>query len=429
VPKIAISYRRADTEVIAGRIRDRLAARYGDDAVFMDIDNIPFGKDFRVHIREVIVQSDILLVIVGPRWLGASRSRSRRIDDETDFVRLEVETALSNTVSIIPVLVGAARMPQPAQLPESLKNFVFLNAAPVDTGRDFHQHMERLIRGIDEIPDRPATSPATSGSRNEVASAAAPASASRDADADMADFAVFRDALSAPEMVVLPAGEFLMGSPEGEEGRYPNEGPQHRVAFGRRFAIGKYPVTFDEYDRFCEATGRGKPSDEGWDRGRWPVINVSRQDARDYIAWLSHETGRAYRLPSEAEWEDACRAGTTTRYSVGDAIMPSHANYGELGSRRTSGIDFHLANPWGLHDMHGNVWEWIEDDWHENYQGAPGDGSAWKDTEAGRAERLCVLRGGSWGNDSGLCRSAFRRRSDCGLREAYTGFRVARTLS
>ena len=146
MPKIAISYRRADTEVMAGRIRDRLAARYGEDAVFMDIDNIPFGKDFRVHISEAIVQSDVLLVVIGPRWLGASRGGSRKIDDETDFVRLEVETALSNVVPIIPVLAGSARMPQRAQLPESLKDFAFLNAAPVDTGRDFHQHMERLTR-------------------------------------------------------------------------------------------------------------------------------------------------------------------------------------------------------------------------------------------------------------------------------------------
>src|SRR5262245_32676419 len=132
---------------MAGRIRDRLAARYGDDAVFMDIDNIPFGKDFRVHISEAIVQSDVLLVIVGPRWLGAGRGGNRRIDEETDFVRLEVETALSNAVPIIPVLAGSGRMPQLSQLPESLKNFAFLNAATVATGRDFHQHVERLIRG------------------------------------------------------------------------------------------------------------------------------------------------------------------------------------------------------------------------------------------------------------------------------------------
>src|SRR6516165_3821621 len=202
---------------MAGRIRDRLADRYGDESIFMDIDNIPFGKDFRVHISEAIVQSEILLVIVGQRWLGAGRGGNRRIDDETDFVRLEVETALSNGIPIIPVLVGSARMPQPVQLPESLKNFAFLHAAPVDTGRDFHQHMERLIRGIDQIPDRRATGPATTGSRDEVASAAAPANANGDAGADKADLSVFRDAPFAPQLVVIPAGEFMMGSTKEEQ--------------------------------------------------------------------------------------------------------------------------------------------------------------------------------------------------------------------
>jgi hypothetical protein len=267
VPKIAISYRRADTEVMTGRIRDRLADRYGEDAVFMDIDNIPFGKDFRVHISEAIVQSDILLVIVGQRWLGAGRGGTRRIDDETDFVRLEVETAISNAIPIIPVLVGSARMPQPAQLPESLKNFAFLNAAPVATGRDFRQHIERLIRGIDQVPDRPATDPATTESRNEVASAATPTSASRDADADKADLGVFRDAPFAPELIAIPAGEFMMGSTEEEEERFEDEGPQHHVTIAQRFAIGRYPVTFDEYDRFCEAKQRETPGDEGWGAG------------------------------------------------------------------------------------------------------------------------------------------------------------------
>jgi len=394
----------------------------------MDIDNIPFGKDFRVHISEAIVESDILLVIVGRGWLGA-RAGNRRIDDETDFVRLEVETALSNAIPIIPVLVGSARMPQPAQLPESLKNFAFLNAAPVDTGRDFHQHVERLIRGIDQIPDRRATSPAPRGSRNEVASAAAPASASRDADADRADLEVFRDALFAPELVVIPAGQFIMGSPEGEEGRYGNEGPQHRVAIGQRFAIGRYPVTFDEYDRFCEAKGQKMPEDGGWSRGRRPAINVSCDDAEAYIAWLSQETGQAYRLPSEAEWEYACRAGTTTRYWFGDAMTPDNANYNDSGLGRTSEVGAYPANPWGLHDMHGNVWEWVEDDWHENYRGAPADGSVWKETKTGSDPRLCVLRGGSWVVFSGVCRSAFRVRVDSVGRGDLIGFRVARTLS
>src|SRR5262249_9752714 len=139
-----------------------------------------------------------------------------------------------------------------------------------------------------------------------------------------------------------------------------------------------------------------------------------------YVAWLSQETGRAYRLPSEAEWEYACRAGTTTRYSFGDAITPKKANYGDLGFARTSKVDSYPAkpsgrtsevgsypaNPWGLYDMHGNVW--VEDDWHESYQGAPSDGSAWKDASSRQNPPLCVLRGGSGTYDSRSCRSACR---------------------
>jgi formylglycine-generating enzyme required for sulfatase activity len=430
VPKIAISYRRADTEVMAGRIRDRLADRYGENAVFMDIDNIPFGKDFRVHISEAIVQSDVLLVIVGQRWLGAGRGGARRMDEETDFVRLEVETAMKNAVPIIPVLVGSARMPQPAQLPESLKNFAFLNAAPVDTGRDFREHMERLIRSIDQIwPDRGARSAAASGSRDEVAPPTGPAQGDRDGDPSRLDLSVFSDAAFAPELVVIPAGDFTMGSAEDEKGRSEHEGPQHRVTIARRFAIGRYPVTFDEYDRFCEATGREKPADATWGRGRRPVINVGWDHAQAYIAWLSRETGPAYRLPSEAEWEYACRAGTTTRYSFGDAITTSDANCTDSGLGRTSEVGAYPPNRWGLHDMHGNVFEWIEDDWQEDYRAAPVDGSAWKDPETSTSWHMCVLRGGSWNFVSGLCRSACRVGLHSEVLENNIGFRVVRTLS
>jgi uncharacterized protein len=149
--KIIISYRRSDSDVFAGRIRDRIASRYGDASVFMDIDDIPFGKDFRQHIKEALTESDVVVVIIGPRWLGAGKSGGARIQDEIDPVRIEVETALQHGIPIIPVLVGDTKMPKPTQLPEALKNFAFINAAPVDTGRDFHPHMERLLREIDRI--------------------------------------------------------------------------------------------------------------------------------------------------------------------------------------------------------------------------------------------------------------------------------------
>jgi formylglycine-generating enzyme required for sulfatase activity len=147
----------------------------------------------------------------------------------------------------------------------------------------------------------------------------------------ISDLAVFRDidAPWCPEMMALPVGEFLMGSPKDEGGRASDEGPLHRVMIGRRCAIGRYPVTFDEYDHFCAATTRDKPADAGWGRSRRPVIDISWWGAVTYCKWLANETGQPYRLPSEAEWEYACRAGTTSRYAFGDAITPKDANYVE----------------------------------------------------------------------------------------------------
>jgi formylglycine-generating enzyme required for sulfatase activity len=248
-------------------------------------------------------------------------------------------------------------------------------------------------------------------------------------DSQLSDLAVFHDAPFAPELIVIPAGEFVMGSTEEEEGGFEDERPQHRVTIAQRFAIGRYPVTFAEYDLFCEAVGRRQVSDQGWGRGRRPVINVSWLDAHAYIRWLSQETGRAYRLPSEAEWEYACRAGTTARCSFGDVISPEHANYVHSRLGRTSEGGAYRANPWGLHDMPGNVQEWVEDDWHENYQGAPTDGSAWKDLGTSSNPRRCVLRGGSWNLDPRGSRSAFRDGGPYDTSGWDAGFRVARTLS
>lgn len=151
MPKIIVSYRRSDSQAIAGRIFDRLSSRYGDDSVFMDIDNIPFGIDFRTHIKTALAQSDLVVAVIGPRWAGATGDGHQRIDEESDPVRVEVESALRSGVPVLPVLVDGATMPSEKQLPEGLKDLAFINAAPVDTGRDFRQHMDRLIRSIDGI--------------------------------------------------------------------------------------------------------------------------------------------------------------------------------------------------------------------------------------------------------------------------------------
>jgi len=158
MPNIIVSYRRADSDAIAGRIRDKLADHYGADAVFMDIDSIPFGIDFRDHVKEALLRNDLLIAIIGPKWLGPAKGRRARIHDEDDPVRLEIEAALHRGIPVVPVLVGRSTIPRPADLPESLRDLSFRNAAEVDAGRDFHQHMERLIRSIDrdivQLPGR-----------------------------------------------------------------------------------------------------------------------------------------------------------------------------------------------------------------------------------------------------------------------------------
>ena len=185
-------------------------------------------------------------------------------------------------------------------------------------------------------------------------------------------------------MVVVPAGSFMMGSSERELGRDSDEGPQHKVTIAEPFAVGKYEVTFDEWEA-CVASGgcdSYKPKDQGWGRGPRPVINVSWNDAIAYVEWLSAKVGKPYRLPSEAEWEYAARAGTTTRYWWGDEITIENANYGR-NVGKTTDVGSYPPNRWGLYDMQGNVWEWTEDCYHDSYKVAPEDGSAWMNGDCG----------------------------------------------
>ena len=241
---------------------------------------------------------------------------------------------------------------------------------------------------------------------------------------------VGRDCPECPEMVVVPAGSFMMGSPSHEQGRRAKEGPVHEVRISAPFAVGVYEVTFAEWDACLAAGGCGhRPIDGGWGRGDRPVIYVSWEDAKGYVQWLSRRTGKEYRLPSEAEWEYAARAGTETAYSWGDAIGVNLANCGGCGSQwdgsKTAPVGSFGANAWGLHDMHGNVYEWVEDCWNGSYRGAPSDGSAWLSGDC--SER--VLRGGSWIDEPAALRAAYRFTSPTGDRSLVSGFRVARTLT
>ena len=252
---------------------------------------------------------------------------------------------------------------------------------------------------------------------------------------------VFRDCAECPQMVVVPAGSFLMGSPESEEERDDDEGPQRQVTIREPFAVGAYEVTVAEYREFISAAGRdggtdcvifaegevnleGSWRDPGFEQtGRDPVVCVSWKDAQAYVRWLSLKTGEEYRLLSEAEWEYSVRAGSQTRYSFGDEITPSDANYGRnIG--KTQPVGSYRANGYGLHDMHGNAWEWVRDCWNDSYAGAPNNGGAWERGDCSPRD----LRGGSWVDGSRYLRSANRDRDQTVYRISLNGFRVARTL-
>lgn len=241
---------------------------------------------------------------------------------------------------------------------------------------------------------------------------------------------VFRDTLKdgskGPEMVVIPAGKFKMGDIQGTGDK--SEKPVHEVTIQHAFAVGKYDVTFAEYDAFAQATKRKKTDDKGWGRGSRPVINVSWKDAVDYAEWLSEQTGKSYRLPSEAEWEYVARAGTETDYWWGKAIGKNQANCKGCGSRwdgkQTAPAGSFQSNLYGVYDTVGNVYEWVEDCWNDNYSGAPVDGAAWTSAKCDGH----VVRGGSWNNYPHNLRSANRYGLDSDEAYNYLGFRLARDM-
>ena len=274
---------------------------------------------------------------------------------------------------------------------------------------------------------------------------------------------VLRDCPDCPEMIVMPGGTFTMGSPSGELARYDVEGPQHDVRVAP-FALGKYEVTRGEWGAFVRESGYQQPEtcddefERDWRRAgfpqtdRHPVVCVSWKDAHAYVEWLSRKTAKTYRLPSEAEWEYAARAGSKIAYYWGDdprqgcryengfdvtsqrTLKPRPADFAtqafncDDGFVHTAPVGSFAANPFGLHDMLGNVAEWVEDCWHSNYSGAPTDAAAW--TSGGDCGRR-VIRGGSWDGAPRSLRVAVRREDSVAFgrdRHSVMGFRLARSL-
>ncbi len=329
--------------------------------------------------------------------------------------------------------VAPARAPTPIAAPAILVGIGVVLAATllgllyyVDSGRK--RAALSPTSGVSQVEPAPSIAPSTNPlltgpgeplitGGQEMASSGQPGS----------EFADCADA--CPVMTVIPAGKFTMGSPAKEPGRGPDEGPQREVTIAEPFAVAKYEATFAEWDACVAASACPQVKDE-WGRGQMPVINVSWDEAKQYVRWLSRKTGKAYRLLTEAEWEYAARAGTKTAYFWGDKVDKGNANCNRCGSqwdyKQAAPVGSFKPNAFGLHDMHGNVWEWVEDSWKATYDGAPRDGSA--RLEVGDPSER-VVRGGSWGGIPLQLRAAYRSRDANDHRGYILGFRVARTLT
>lgn len=445
--KIFISYRRDDSAAYAGRLYDRLVSHFGRAHVFMDIDQIEPGEVFDQVIKDKLAAVQVAVVLIGERWLDiADASEQRRLDNPDDWVRLEITTLLERNIRVIPVLVGAATMPKSTQLPECMIPLTRRHALEIASHPRFHTDADKLIKALEKVvgalslePPKVPEKPEKPGFLRFAVIAGVigivliaggylivmpPKTIPIQSATEQLKVAVIE-----PEMVHIPPGKFLMGSPGTELGRGSDESPQHEVTITYAFEISKYEVTFEEYDAFAQATNHKLPSDSGWGRGKRPVINVTFHDAQEYVQWFSKQTGKKYRLPTEAEWEYAARAGTQTRYWWGDYIGYNNANCNgcssEWGGKQTAPVGLFKANAFGLYDTAGNVWEWTQDCWHDHYDNAPTDGSVWLEKDHGNCTRR-VARGGSWLNDPRLLRSADRLRLSAGDALNGLGFRIAR---
>ena len=375
---VFISYRRIDSEQeVVGRIYDRLVETFGTRAIFRDICSIPPSRDFREVIINGVGGCRVLLAVIGPDWLTVRvrDGSGRRLDQPEDFVRLEIESALNRGIPVLPVRVRGATMPGEKDLPSAIQRLAFCQAIKVRSGSDFDKNMMGLIEFIRPLLNR-----------------------------EDLDNGIFLD------MVSIPGGSFMMGSDER-----PDTKPIHRVTFSPfyrenypAFYMGKYPVTQEQWRAIAQLPKIRidlalDPSYFGGNKNN-PVDSVTWDMAMEFCDRLSRKTGKDYRLPSEAEWEYACRAKTTTRFHFGDDPDPSMANFGgTLG--RTSSVGGFPSNGFGLHDMHGNVWEWCRDDWHDDYKDkdCPTNGSPWLNNNNSQEQRKSLIRGGSWSDGLGSC--------------------------
>jgi formylglycine-generating enzyme required for sulfatase activity len=368
--KIFISYRRDDSASDSGRIDDKLAPHYGRANVFKDVDTIPLGVDFRQVLTTEVAKCDVMLVVIGRQWVSVIDERGkRRLDNPSDFVRIEVEAALARNIPVIPVLMQNVPMPQERNLPASLAPLAFRNSIAIRSDPYFHQDMDLLIRRLDSLFNSIAPLPTASHSAvGHQPSGTQPITLPFDkmpprlSELGFASYLHQGVACILPPTCLVPAGPFLMGSDKSKDLQAGVlEEPQHSITLSA-FRIAKYPVTVAEYACFVRA-GQDKPSD--WKQQErnmdHPVVFLSKGDAIDYAEWLAKLTGQVWRLPGEAEWEKAARGTDGRIYPWGDEFAASHCNARERGKEHgTSPVGNYPtgASPYGALDMAGNVWEY-----------------------------------------------------------------------
>jgi formylglycine-generating enzyme required for sulfatase activity len=418
MPKIFICYRREDSEWPAQRIYDELVDHFGSESVVFDIDTIPLGTDFREYLNKEVSRCDIFLAVIGDSWLEILK---QRLDEPNDFVRIEIQAALERKVPVVPILVGKKSVPSEKDLPPELADLPYKQAAEVRAGPDLQSHLKRLVNGLEHL-----------FSESKVG---------KYYTQKQVDKAIEREELTTKytnsigmEFVLIPAGDFMMGSklkPEEVAQKYKDnlewskpEHPRHKVTISNPIYLQSTPVTQSHWK---EVMGNNPSYFRGC--GDYcPVENVSWNDVKIFIKKINEiEETDKYRLPTEAEWEYACRAGTTTEFFFGDdeSKLGDYAWYDGNSNKKTHPVGQKEPNAWELYDMHGNVYEWVEDEWHDNYAGAPTDGMAWVGEPRGIIQ---VFRGGSWSHNAMRCRSANRNGDKHTYRSNLVGFRLAKSV-
>jgi formylglycine-generating enzyme required for sulfatase activity len=452
VGKLFISYRRDDTQDITGRIYDRLAAHFGKASIFMDVDSIQLGADFRKILTDAVTACDVALVMIGRQWLTiADSSGAQRLDNPSDFVRIEIEAALARDIPVVPILTQNTLMPRESHLPTTLAQLAYRHGMDVRSDQHFGDDVEQLIRRLEPLM---RSTPATPTAAPDWLNAAPPVSGyPLPVPPGSLTLLGFRGINSSgtpaiiPPLITIPAGPFLMGSDKRQDSEAPDdETPQYQVGVDA-FQIAKYPVTVAEYALAVQAGAVREPlaSYLDWSRGvDWAtqlrridhsVVCVSWEGANAYIAWLKAATGQdGWRLPTEAEWEKAARWDPQRQqsrlYPWGDTFDMARANTKESDLQRTAPVgsypasDAHRsgASPYGVEEMAGNVWE-CTSSLYRPYPYVRDDGREDRDSNNSR-----TLRGGSWKATAEAARATHRSGVDGPSDSDYTmGFRLAFT--